>query len=276
MLCKWLSLALIALSMSAQTVTGTLEGRVTDPAGAVVPAAQIKIKEINTGTVRSSETNAEGFFQIPYLALGTYEVSIEAPGFQPQTSRATIELNRTTVLNVNIAVAGTQQAITVSDAAPVVDVTSGQIRRSVSEDLIDTIPIAGRDFRQLFRIIPGFQSNPTAGQDNFTLSSGSSASFNGTGTRSAIFQTDGIANDDNSENQNRQSREYQHDQRVSGADEQLHRRVRTRRRRVVLVQTKSGTNDFHGEAYWLTHKLGVECAHLFSERRRKPNRSCDG
>ena len=57
--------------MSAQTVTGTLEGRVTDPAGAVVPAAQIKIKEINTGTVRSSDTNDEGFFQIPYLAHDT-------------------------------------------------------------------------------------------------------------------------------------------------------------------------------------------------------------
>ena len=276
MLCKWLSLALIALSMSAQTVTGTLEGRVTDPAGAVVPAAQIKIKEINTGTVRSSESNTEGFFQIPYLALGTYEVSIEAPGFQPQTSRATIELNRTTVLNVNIAVAGTQQAITISDAAPVVDVTSGQIRRSVSEDLIDTIPISGRDFRQLFRIIPGFQSNPTAGQDNFTLSSGSSASFNGTGTRSAIFQTDGIANDDNSENQNRQVGEYQHYKRVSSADQQLHCRVRTRGGRDRTGSDKERHKRFSWRSLLAAHKLGVECPHLFSERCWKQNRSCDG
>ena len=257
-------IALFAASAAAQTVTGTLEGRVTDPAGAVVPGVQVKIKEVNTGTARSSETNAEGLYQIPYLALGAYEVSIEAAGFQPLTARAAIELNRTTVLNLNLALAGTQQAVTVNDAAPIVDVTSGQLRRSVSEELIDTIPIAGRDFRQLFRIIPGYQTNPTAGQDNFTLSSGSSASFNGTGTRSATFQTDGIANDDNSENQNRQGvnistiREFQ--VLTNNFTAEFGRGAGA----VVLVQTKSGDNDFHGEGYWLTTNSALNARSYFA------------
>jgi hypothetical protein len=163
MLQRLIAFAVCVPAAVAQTVTGTLEGRVTDPAGAFVPAAQVRVKEISTGMTRSSETNTEGSFQIPYLPLGTYDVSTEAPGFQAQTVRATIELNRTTVLNVNLAVAGTQQAITVTGVAPIVDPTGGQIRRSVSEELIETIPIAGRDFRQLFRIIPGFQANPTSG-----------------------------------------------------------------------------------------------------------------
>lgn len=260
---KLLGLLILALSASAQTVTGTLEGGVTDPAGAVVPAAQVRIKEINTGASRSSQTNGEGFFQIPYLALGNYDVSIEAAGFQPQASRATIELNKTTVLNVTIAVAGTQQAITVSDAAPIVDVTSGQIRRSVDEDLIETIPIAGRDFRQLFRIIPGFQTNPTAGQDNFTLSSGSSASFNGTGTRSATFQTDGIANDDNSENQNRQSVNISTIKEFQVLTNNFTAEFGRGAGAIVLVQTKSGANSYHGEAYWMTTNSALNARTYF-------------
>lgn len=156
MLQRLVAFALYVSAAVAQTVTGTLEGRVTDPAGASIPAVQVRAKEISTGIARSSQTNPEGTFQIPYLPLGTYDVSVEAPGFQALNVRATVELNRATVLNLNVAVAGTQQAITVTDIAPVVDPTGGQIRRSVSEELIGTIPIVSRDFRQLFRIIPGF------------------------------------------------------------------------------------------------------------------------
>src|SRR5258708_33409924 len=119
-------LALFAVSGFAQTVTGTLEGLVTDPAGAAVPTAQIRIKDINTGAARSTASNAEGRFQIPYLPISTYDVTVEAAGFQRHTSRATIELNRTTVIDAGLVVEGTQQAISVTDAAPIVDVTSGQ------------------------------------------------------------------------------------------------------------------------------------------------------
>jgi hypothetical protein len=259
-----IALVVCVSSAFAQTVTGTLEGRVTDPAGASVPAAGVRIKEISTGVTRSSETNLEGLFQIPYLPLGTYEVAIEAPGFQAQTVRAAIELNRATVLNVNLTVAGTQQAITVTDVAPVIDPTSGQIRRSVSEDLIETIPIAGRDFRQLFRIIPGFQTNPTSGQDNFTLSSGSSASFNGTGTRAATFQTDGIANDDNSENQNRQGVNISTIKEFQVLTNSFSAEFGRAAGAVVLVQTKSGSNEYHGEAYWMTTNSALNARTYFA------------
>src|SRR5262249_51997909 len=146
---------------------------------------------------------------------------------------------------------GVQENVTVSEAAPTIDLASGQIRRSMEEDEISAIPL-GRNITNLAPLLPGFQTNPTSGQNNPTLSSGSSFSFNGTGTRSATFQTDGVANDDSSENQNRQGvnisaiKEFQvltnsftaEFGRGSGA--------------VVLVQTKSGTNVYHGEAFWQT------------------------
>jgi len=247
----------------AQTVTGNIEGRVTDPSGAAVPNAKITARATGTGVTRNTVSNAEGFFALPYLPPGAYEVSAEAAGFQVQGANAAVELNRTTVLDFDLSVAGTQQAVTISDIAPVVDTTSGQIRRSVDESLVASIPLGGRNFRNLFRLVPGFQTNPTSGQDNFTLSSGSSASFNGTGTRAATFQTDGIANDDNSENQNRQGvnistiREFQVLTNAFSAE--FGRGAGA----VVLVQTKSGTNTFHGEGYWLATNSWLDARSYF-------------
>jgi hypothetical protein len=87
------------------------------------------------------------------------------------------------------------------------------------------LPVSGRDFRAIVSIFPGFQTNPTSGQNNYTLSSGSTVSFNGTGTRGTSFTTDGIGNDDYSGNQNRQQRRDR--QRNASAHQQLLSRIRT-------------------------------------------------
>ena len=103
---------LFSAAALAQTVTGTLEGRVSDPAGATVPNAAIRAKESSTGALRSTQSNAEGYYQLPFLALGAYDVTIESPGFQGQSGRAEIALNRATVLNFQLKVAGVQESVT--------------------------------------------------------------------------------------------------------------------------------------------------------------------
>ena len=270
----------ITITAGAQTVTGTLEGRLYDPANAFIPSLSIRVKEISTGLTRQTASNSDGFYQFPYLPLGDYEVSLDAPGFQSQTVTAAVALNRTTVLDFHLKISGTQQSVTVTETAPLINTTSGQVARSLDGTTISALPIAGRNFLRLAPLLPGFQTNPTSGQDNYTLSSGSSVSFNGTGTRSVTFQTDGVSNDDNSENQNRQGvnlstiREFQvitnsftaEFGRGSGA--------------VVLVQTKGGTNQYHGEAYWLTTNSALNArdyfsnaagSHIDSTGRRVPN-----
>src|SRR5262249_26091289 len=115
-------------------------------------------------------------------------------------------------------------------------------------------------------LLAGFQTNPTDAQNSFTISTGSSVSFNGTGTRATTFQIDGIANDDSSENQNRQDvnistiREFQiltnnfsaEFGRGSGA--------------VVLVQTKNGTNEYHGEGFWETTNSALNARDFFQNQ----------
>ncbi len=102
-------LALLTTAASAQTVTGTVEGHVTDPTGAMAAAATVRAREVSTGTARSTRTNAEGFYTFAFVGLGDYELTVDAPGFQSQTGRVNVALNRTTVLNFRLAVAGVQE-----------------------------------------------------------------------------------------------------------------------------------------------------------------------
>ena len=258
-------LAPLASAAYAQTVAGVIQGQVVDASGAMEPGATLRAREVSTGTVRVTQTNSEGFYEFSYLAVGEYALTVEAPKFEPQTGKASVELNRTTVLNFQLTVAGVHQQVVVSEAMPAIDLVSGQIRRSLDDDVIAAIPLQ-RSILNLAPLLPGFQTNPTNGQNSPTLSSGSSVSFNGTGTRGATFQTDGIANDDSSENQNRQDvnistiREFQiltdnysaEFGRGSGA--------------VVLVETKSGTNVYHGEAFWETANSALNANGYFQNQ----------
>src|SRR5713101_4227102 len=105
----------------------------------------------------------------------------------------------------------------------------------------------GRSFSDFYHglltIFPGFQTNPTSGQNNYTLSSGSSVSFNGTGTRGTSFLTDGVANDDYSENQNRQQVNVETVKEVQVLTNSFSAEFGRAQGAVVLVSTKSGTND---------------------------------
>lgn len=72
----------LAHSLFAQTVTGTLSGTVTDATGAVIPNAQVTAKNLETSFSRSGTTNGEGYFNMPFLPLGAYDVIVETKGFQ--------------------------------------------------------------------------------------------------------------------------------------------------------------------------------------------------
>ena len=130
------------------------------------------------------------------------------------------------------------------------DQSGGEIKHALGEQQIDDRPTANRgSFLALAETFPGFAENPTSGQNNPTASSGSSINFNGTGTRGTTFQINGVNNDDSSENQHRQGaalatiKEFQVITNTYSAE--FGRGFGA----VVLVQTKSGTNQFRGEAY---------------------------
>src|SRR5713101_6317477 len=126
----------------------------------------------------------------------------------------------------------------------------------------------GRSFSDFYHglltIFPGFQTNPTSGQNNYTLSSGSTVSFNGTGTRGTSFTTDGIGNDDYSENQNRQQVNVETVKELQVLTNSFSAECGRGFGAVVLVSTKSGANQTRGGAYWFYTTSALNARDYFS------------
>jgi hypothetical protein len=198
---------MLSIPSPAQTVTGTLSGTVTDASNAVLPGAKVTAKNTETGLTREGTTTAEGSFQMPFLPLGLYDVTVEAQGFRKVVKTSvSIELNRTTVSNFKLEVSAVGDAVQITGETPQIETTTGEIKHSLDAKRIEDTPLAGRNFISLVEQIPGFQNAPWIGSaNNPTNSTGSYASFSGQGSRSATFQIDGVNNDDSSENQNRQN-----------------------------------------------------------------------
>src|SRR5207302_5430960 len=96
--------------------------------------------------------------------------------------------------------------VTVTGEAPLIDTARGGIVNNIDSQTIEDRPLASRNILSLVEMVPGFQSSGGySAINNPTLSSGSYVAFNGTGSRSAAFQIDGVNNDDSSEGQNRQN-----------------------------------------------------------------------
>ena len=251
MLRRLLLTALCAATAAySQTVTGTLEGHVTDATGAPVANTQIAAVNKETGLKRTTVTNQEGYYQLTFLPVGEYTVAAELKGFNTVRRAALVELNASRAIDFRLQPADVAVAVTVEAEVPLIETSRGDLKSSIDEKVIEDRPLSSRNILALVEMLPGFQSTGGfSGVNNPTLSSGSYVSFNGAGSRSAAFQIDGVNNDDSSEGSNRQNvnisaiKEFQvltnaypaEFGRAGGA--------------VVLVQTKSGTNQLHGDVY---------------------------
>ena len=249
--CAALVLFLPAFAL-AQTVTGTLQGTVSDARGAVVPGAEVVIRNMETGQERTVQTNSEGDYTAAFLPLGRYTVTAGSKGFS-KVAQENIEitLNQTRVINFTLNPSTVTEAVVVTaDAAPI-NTTNAEIKGSLNaQEIIEKPTFNQGSFLTLAETFTGYQENPTSGQNNPTASSGSSINFNGTGTRGATFQINGVNNDDSSENQNRQGASLSTIKEFQVITNNFSAEFGRGYGAVVLVQTKSGTNNVHGDVYW--------------------------
>lgn len=255
---------------AAQTVTGTVQGTVTDTSGGVLPGVTVTLRNTQTGVERTVVTNESGLYSAPFMPLGTYVVTATLSGFGPVTREGVqVTLNQTRVVDFTLDPALTQE-VTVTGDAPPINLTNAQVSSSLtSEQILDKPTLNAGSFLPLAETFSGFQENPTSGQNNPTASSGSSVNFNGTGTRGTTFQINGVNNDDSSENQNRQGVALSTIQEFQVLKNGYSAEFGRGDGAVVLVQTKSGSNRVHGDAY-LYHQDGQWNARSFFARPDSP------
>ena len=269
-LAVWISLA---ASASAQTVTGTLQGTVTDSNGALVPGAEVILHNVETGQERTLKTNSEGFYVASFVPLGRYNVSAEQKGFAKMVQEnVQVSLNDTRVVDFILQPTGVSAAVTVASEAATINTTNAEIKGSLTtKEILDKPTFNQGNFLTLAETFTGFQENPTSGQNNPTASSGSSINFNGTGTRGATFQINGVNNDDSSENQNRQGASLSTIKEFQVITNNYTAEFGRGYGAVVLVQTKSGTNELHGDFYWYHNDSALNAtANIFTPGLKKP------
>jgi hypothetical protein len=159
--CVLLVLLLLALTSTvwAQTPTGVIRGVVTDPTGAVIPSATVKIVEISTGRTINLKTNSDGIFVAPLLIPGEYRVEIQAPQFSATEQRATVQAGQTVNASVKMQLGNSSTTVEVSTstAGVQVDTVRSTVDGVISGRQIDQIPLNARNFLELAAIQPGVQ-----------------------------------------------------------------------------------------------------------------------
>ncbi|MFN2408426.1 MAG: TonB-dependent receptor domain-containing protein, partial [Pyrinomonadaceae bacterium] len=257
----------------AQTVTGTLQGTVSDAKGAVVAGAEVVIRNMETGQERTLQTNSEGSYIAPFLPLGRYTVTAGATGFgKVAQENIEIPLNQTRVINFTLNPSSVTEAVVVTaDTAPI-NTTNAEIKGSLNaQEILEKPTFNQGNFLTLAETFAGFQENPTAGQNNPTASSGTSVNFNGTGTRGTTFQINGVNNDDSSENQHRQGASLSTIKEFQVITNNFSAEFGRGYGAVVLVQTKSGTNNIHGDVYWYHNNSALNATNnVFAPGLKKP------
>ena len=214
--------------------------------------ARSSLKNLDTGAARELTTNEVGFYSAPFLAVGRYSVTAKLTGFGTVVrDDVDVGLEPDAGRRLSAEAATVAETVTVVGAAPPINTTNAEVKGTLTaaadhgqaDAQPRQLPVAGRDLRRL-------SGEPdVSGQNNPTASSGSSINFNGTGTRGATFQINGVNNDDSSENQNRQGAALSTIKEFQVITNTYSAEFGRGYGAVVLVQTKSGTNQWRGDVY---------------------------
>src|SRR5439155_18203623 len=161
--CAMAMLGWIALGtflVFGQGSTGTLSGIARDATGAVVPEVSIEARHIESGLTRRVETNGGGDFKMPFMPVGSYEVTTEKLGFTKQVRRGiTLAVGEEAILNLTMEVGSLGQRVTVTAETPIVNTTVSPASGLITAAQIKDMPLNGRSFEQLLTLNAGAVNN---------------------------------------------------------------------------------------------------------------------
>ncbi|MBM3727883.1 MAG: hypothetical protein FJW40_20970 [Acidobacteria bacterium] len=268
------TLILSASLLCGQATEGTILGSLTDPTGASIPNASVSITNTLTGVTRATTTNGAGEYTVTNLPLGEYSVSAEASGFKraihppvPITVKARVRVD------LRLEVGETAQSVEVTGATPLLKTDTAEVGVVVSRQILQDVPVFGRNFLALAALVPGTTNGPAASrQRDF---SGASVNIGGASAEANNFIIDGISNNmefsgamgvvpaiDAIQEFAIQTSQYSAEFGRSGGG-------------IVNLAIKSGSNDWHGFAYdyFRNDKLDARPFDFtFTNQRRQPLR----
>ena len=177
----------------AQEFRGTISGSVKDPSGAVVPGAQIVVKEIHTGTTNKTQSDAAGEYVVPFLLPGDYTVTVTAKGFETLTRQGiTLQAQEHPIVELGLKVGNQGETVEVTADAPLLDQTNASVGQVISTESVADLPLNGRTPAVLTELAVGAISEiPPQLVHPFDNSAGNSWSLGGTPNQSSEVLLDG-------------------------------------------------------------------------------------
>lgn len=273
LLCGWWGAA------QAQEITGTITGFVRDNTGAVIPGAQVIVRNVETGLERRMTTSDDGEYTATLLPIGRYEVMVEASGFKKFQARdIKLSVNDRLRIDATLEVGQITETVSVIGEAPLIQTESSEVGSVINQTLVKEMPLNGRSLYQLVALQPGVSATGAIASGRVGVGLDNLASVNVNGTRAAQnnWLIDGADNVDTGSNlavinyisvdavsefkilRGNYSAEFG---RNGGGQ--------------INVVTKSGTNNFHGGAFEFFRNDALDARNFFSTLDRDGDGKAD-
>src|SRR5262245_12759615 len=265
-----LALLLMCFPGFAQQGRGTISGTVTDPSGAAVPGSSITITSVGTNAVFNTQTNEEGFFTAPGLAVGDYVVSAERQGFKTAVRKGiTLQVDQKALVNMRMDIGEIAESVEVTAETPLVDSGSATLGTVIENRRVSDLPLNGRNALSLTLLNAGVISN--AGPTN--------SGFGDRGVQISSLSINGSPNSMNSQmlDGNNNVLSYVGEVGVPPAVDAVEEfKVQSGAMSAefgftaggtINLVTKSGTNEFHGTLYEFLRNDKFDARNAFALRR---------
>lgn len=272
-LLAWLlTLALVAMfplsRVAAQSTTsGDIAGVVTDPSGAAIAGATVTLTSNATGASHTLSTGANGAYRFFLLPPGSYVVSAAATGFSPKKATATVSVGQIQTVNLALRVGAATQTVTVTGEAAPVQITNANVSTNFTAAQIAAVPNGGGDLTAIVQASPGTVMNTQAGYGNFSTF--------GLGGTSNLFTINGMQDNDPFLSVNNSGATNlmlgQNDvQQVTVTNNGYSGQFGSLAGANVNYVTKSGSNDWHGNANYFWNGRVMNANNFFNNASGTP------
>jgi len=257
-LCLLLPLTTVTFAQTTIS-TGSIQGTITDPSGAVLSGAKVVIRSKDTGQTAESTTTSTGTFASGALIPGNYVVRVEATGFKTVEMPVTVQVNTTSSVNVRLTMGQSAEVVEVQGSELAVNTEQATVQGVLTSQQIENLPINGRNFLDLAQLEPGVQIQD-GGTFDPTKNGFSSVSFGGRFGRTARIEVDGIDISDETVGTTTQNLPLGAIQESALQQSSLDLSTELTSSGSVNITTKSGTNGLHGDAFYYFRDQSVNAA----------------
>jgi hypothetical protein len=258
-------LVLVCLSLGlagaawGQVSSGALTGVVTDPSGAVIPGAKVTLTDVGKSTEFPATTDAEGRYVIRALPPSTYRLKVEAAGFSTYVQdNIVLAVNQSSSITVQLKVGSTTEVIEVTSGAALLSTQDASTGQEIQRSFINELPLLGRGVYDLTNLAPGV-TQVSGGYIGGSLANNFIS--NGSRNAQADIIADGATTSNFEQNTGIQTsmyspsvdmvQEFKLQQANFSAEQGFSGST------IINLVTRSGTNDFHGTAWWFVRRNGL-------------------